>query len=156
MLKHNAMFPIFQSFTPLRFLHREYSVPISSVVSRGSSYALLLIWSDREPPRMRTRRRVFRRAKKKQRARMRSVGFLHVYVRAMMHVHINENRTRRVNKQTNKPHSTSRGLFREFCSSHIHFWDWLLRQLSECARSIPELPLSPLPEGGKRFRLSEM
>lgn len=61
---------------------------------------------------------------------MRSVAFLHVYECTMIHVHINETRTRRVNKQTNKPHSTSRGLFREFCSSHIHFWDWLLRQLS--------------------------
>lgn len=43
-----------------------------------------------------------------------------------MCVHIDESGNRRANKQTNKSHSATRGLFREFCRSHIHFWDWLL------------------------------
>lgn len=43
-----------------------------------------------------------------------------------MCVHINESGNRRANKQTNKPHWATRGLFCEFCKSHIHFWDWLL------------------------------
>ena len=67
-----------------------------------------------------------------------------------MCVHINESGNRRANKQTNKPHSATRGLFREFCSSHIHFWDWLLPTSLVASRSFSlrhavfSLPPSPL------------
>lgn len=129
MQTHNATFFILLFPSPLfpaSFIgHFQFSF---SVLPRADPRTLYYLFGQIEPH-MRMRRRV-RRAKK-QRARMRSLGSLHVSLtNAMMHVHIDETRTRRVNKQTNKPHSASRGLFREFCSSHIHFWDWLLRQLS--------------------------